>query len=290
MVHPNIKMLAKRMKSVYDRFPEAFRVLSGSKNKHMDLYSDQSPHPQNILNLFENEWASKFPAPYDHLKAGKIELFNDSRLNWALSLVGDMKGKNVLELGPLEGGHAYTLQKQGASVISIEANPRAYLKCLAVKQLLGLDQVQFLYGDFTKYLNDNPPDFDFCVACGVLYHMRNPVELIAQVASCSPKMFMWTHYYDPEICPKHPILQYNLKKSTASEHEGFEHKLYHHHYGFTGGTKFFGGNAAYSNWLPREDILGACRHFGFNHIEINKEFDTPNHVHGPAFAFVASKV
>lgn len=290
MAYSNFKYMAKRVKSVCERFPEALRILYGSKNKYKDLYSDRSPHPQNILNLFEGEWASKFPTPYEHLQAGKIELFNDNRLNWALGVVGSMNGKKVLELGPLEGGHAYMLQKGGASVISVEANPRAYLKCLAVKQILNLDQVEFLYGDFTKYMEENTNEFDFCVASGVLYHMRNPVELIAQVAKNSSRMFMWTHYYDPEICKKHYELQYNFNQHKSGEYQGFHHTLHHHYYGFTGGTKFFGGSAAYSHWLSREDILGACRYFGFNHIQISKEFDTPNHVHGPAFAFVASKI
>lgn len=288
MIQFQIKSLAKKIKFFCERVPEAIKTLSGSK-KHSDLYCDQAPHPQNILNLFENEWASKFPAPYNQLKAGQSELFNDPRLHWALGVAGDVKGKNILELGPLEGAHSYFLQKHGASVISIEANPRAYMKCLAVKQILNLDNVQFLYGDFTKYLAGDVPSFDLCVACGVLYHMRNPIELIAQVAKCSPKVFMWTHYYDPEICRKHPHLKRNLNEHVVAEHEGFTHTLFKHHYGPKSGKKFFGGPAAYSNWLTREDILDACRHFGFKQIQVSPEHDTPDHVNGPSFAFVASK-
>jgi len=289
MILSDVKMIARRVKSFYGRIPEAWRLLAGKKNKYIDLYADQAPNPQNILDLFEDEWASKFPSPYEHLKAGHVELFNDQRILWALEVIGDIKGNKILELGPLEGGHAYTLQKHGASVISIEANPRAFLKCLAVKQMLNLDQVEFLYGDFTKYLEGEVPIFDLCVACGVLYHMRNPVELIAQVAKCAPKMFMWTHYYDSEICKNNLGLKYNLKTSKINDHQGFKHTLYQHQYGFTGGKKFFGGPAAYSNWLSREDILEACKHFGFNRIDIAKEFDSPDHIHGPAFAFFASK-
>jgi hypothetical protein len=284
-----LRKAAKRLKLISNRSLEALRVLSGSKQSKMDCYSDKAPHPQNILDLFENEWASKFPIPYDQLKAGKIELFSDSRLEWALSLAGDITGKQVLELGPLEGGHSYMLQQHGASVIAIEANPRAYLKCLAVKQILNLDQVQFLYGDFTKYLDQKVPFFDLCVACGVLYHMRHPVELIAQISKCASKMFVWTHYYDNKICSKHPKLKNNLKTHVSADCQGFKHRLHKHNYGVTGGTKFFGGPAAYSNWLNREDILEACNYFGFKNIEICAEHDTLDHVHGPAFAFFASK-
>lgn len=288
MIQLQIKALAKRIKFFCERIPDVFNALSGNK-KHIDLYCEQAPHPQNILDLFENEWASKFPAPYDHLKAGKSELFNDSRLNWAFEVIGDVKDKTVLELGPLEGGHAYLLQKNGASVVSIEANPRAFLKCLAVKQLLNLDQVQFLYGDFTKYLSQSSPAFDLCVASGVLYHMCNPIELIAQIANCAPKIFIWTHYYDPTICQKHVSLKYNLKESIPYDYKGFKHTLYKHHYGPKNRKKFFGGPAVHSHWLTRKDILEGCQYFGFDHIEISKEHDTPNHINGPSFAFVASK-
>jgi Protein of unknown function (DUF1698) len=288
MLQFQIKSLAKGVKFFCERFPDALNNLAGNK-KHVDLYCDQAPHPQNILDLFENEWVGKLPPPYDHLAAGQSELFNDSRLNWALEVAGDIKGKNILELGPLEGAHSYLLQKHGASVVAIEANPRAYMKCLAVKQILNLDQVQFLYGDFIKYLNGRPPAFDFCIACGVLYHMRNPIELIAQIAKCAPSVFMWTHYYDPEICRKHPKLKYNVNERFEADHEGFKHTLFKHHYGPKSRKKFFGGPAPYSHWLTREDILEGCKYFGFNRIEISKEHDTPHHVNGPSFAFVASR-
>ena len=47
------------------------------------------------------------------------------------------------------------MQKGGASkVISVEANNRAFLKCLIVKQIFYLKKVDFLFGDFNKYLQD----------------------------------------------------------------------------------------------------------------------------------------
>jgi hypothetical protein len=119
--------------------------------------------------------------------------------------------------------------------------------------------------------------------------MRNPVELIAQLAKCSSSVFVWTHYYDPAICPNHPKLKYNFKNAVESEFQGFKHTLYKHNYGYTGGKKFIGGSAAYSHWLTREDILNAFKHFGFGNIQISSEHDTPHHVHGPSFTFLAKK-
>jgi len=49
-----------------------------------------------------------------------------------------MKGKKVLELGPLEGAHTYMLEKAGGDVLSIEGNHGAYIRCLIVKNFYGL--------------------------------------------------------------------------------------------------------------------------------------------------------
>ena len=101
-----------------------------------------------------------------------------------LSKIGDYKGISVLELGPLEGGHAYMLEKAGVgSVLSIEANTRAFLKCLISKEIFGLNKCHFLLGDFTEYLNklDEHIRFDLVFASGVLYHqcrqLKQPIKM-----------------------------------------------------------------------------------------------------------------
>src|SRR4028119_931287 len=99
----------------------------------LDAYVKSAPSPQHALDIFKGEWASLLPPPYDQYQAGKIPLFHDGRAYWALNEMGGCQGQRVLELGPLEGGHSYVLEQHGAgSVTSIEANTRAYLKCLIV--------------------------------------------------------------------------------------------------------------------------------------------------------------
>ncbi len=71
------------------------------------------------------------------------------------------------------------LQKAGArSVVAVEANTRAFLKCLCTKELFGLDRVEFLLGDLVAYLNEERSKFDAVIASGVLYHMTDPVDLL----------------------------------------------------------------------------------------------------------------
>lgn len=260
-----------------------------SSGSILDAYVKSAPSDQNALDIFKGEWAAILPAPFDHLRAGRYNLFYDNRAFWALNELGGCEGQRVLELGPCEGQHSYMLEQRGAaSIISIEANTRAYLKCLVVKDVVGLQRVKFLCGDFVNYLEQTEEQFDLIFAAGVLYHMRDPVGLIGQLARHTSRVYIWTHYYDHQILQDIAHLKARYTIHTAAETEGFQYTLHRQDYqesldmpGFSGGTAHF------SHWLTREDMLGALKHFGFRDIRINNE--DRNHPHGPCFDIVAIK-
>ena len=88
-------------------------------------------------------------------------LFEDERIAWFIEELGGVQNQSVLELGPLEAGHTYMLARAGAaSVLGIEANPHAYLKCLIIREIMELRQARFLCGDFIKYLQTTEEKFD----------------------------------------------------------------------------------------------------------------------------------
>ncbi len=259
----------------------------------IDLYVNSAPNPQNALDIFQGEWSSILPEPFKDLKAGTAALlFEDERIHWFANEVGGVANKTVLELGPLEAGHSYMLEKLGASEItSIESNTRAFLKCLIIKELLALKHVRFLCGDFCEFLRQREvsasQQFQICVASGVLYHMKNPAELIALLTRhCSEYLYMWTHYYDANVILNTPAWSTRFPSASESEFEGFTHTLYRQEY-LTAleWSGFCGGSAPYSAWMTREDITRCLQQFGFEIQAIN--FDHPHHPGGPAFAFVA---
>lgn len=260
-----------------------------ARNSIFDAYITIAPNPQVALDLFKGEWSSQLPGPYAALQAGPIGLFNDDRITWALEQLGGAAGKSVLELGPLEGGHSYMIeQADAAEIIAIEANSRAFLKCLIVKELLGLKRVQFLCGDFIEYLRATPRRFDLIVASGVLYHMRDPAELIELLAQHTDHVFIWTHYYDAAVIKASPVLVPKFPGGRPAEHAGFKHSLYRQEYQLPPDCSgFCGGSATHSAWMPREEILACVRYFGFDQLQI--AFDVPEHPNGPSFAFVASR-
>src|ERR1700712_4866105 len=80
-------------------------------------HHDEVPTAQATVDLFAREWASRLPPPLDGVRAGMVPLFEDDRIAWAIEAIGGVDGLSVLELGPLEGGHTFMLQRAGAASI-----------------------------------------------------------------------------------------------------------------------------------------------------------------------------
>ena len=126
----------------------------GSVMNVLDEYVLSSPSQQNIIDIFQGEWSSKLPDGFAlETQPGQADLFQDARVFWAEEVFGGFNDWNILELGPLEGGHSYMFQAKGAAKITaIEANKRAFLKCLCIKEVLNLNKVDFCLGDFMSFL------------------------------------------------------------------------------------------------------------------------------------------
>jgi len=242
-----------------------------------------------MLDIFAGEWASRLPPPHDGLRAGDAQLFEDERIRWALERFGPLDGQSVLDLGPLEGGHTYMALQAGAQrVVAVEGNARHFLKCLVVKDLLRLDAADFRLGDFLAMLQSEPDEYDLVLAQGVLYHMVDPVELIALSAARGRRLALWTQYYDAErvarLAPR--IRRHFADEPTAAVTRGFAHTHHRFNYGF--GRKlvgFYGGNQPHANWLSREDLMGALEHVGWRDIEVG--FELLDHPHGPSLSLTA---
>lgn len=219
---------------------------------------------------------------------GTAALFEDARIVWAEQELGSFNGANVLELGPLEGGHTYMMHERGAqSIISIEANSRAFLKCLCVKQLFDLHRASFLLGDFVAFLRENRKKYDFAMASGVLYHMQNPMEVLDLLCSASDRLFIWTHYYDEPIVTSNRAIAKKFAAPYVGSYQGFEYQASQQSYQTAlGWAGFCGGPEEGSTWLARNSILDFLEVKGFK-VSIN--FEQATHINGPAFALCARR-
>jgi hypothetical protein len=266
-------------------------VSEAPAEKVEDSFCLAFPTPENAVNLFAGQWSSRLPAPYQALTGANAGLFEDERITFAESQFG-FKGMRVIELGPLEGGHTYMLDRLGAEeVISIEANKDAFLRCLVAKELLGIPSARFLCGDFVAYLRDAAEKslrWDLCLAVGVLYHQQDPVALLQLATQVSDRLFLWTHYYDADVVAGRPDL---IRKFSASEEHvtgGFRHTLHRWEYlDALGWSGFCGGSSNWVSWLSRDDLFGALDHFGFR--VTGTDFDEKDHQNGPAICIAAEK-
>jgi Protein of unknown function (DUF1698) len=253
----------------------------------IDHYVTGAPDPRYLVDIFAGEWSSRLPPPFDALPAGPLPVFEDPRVAWAIAALGGVEGRQVLEVGPLEGAHTWMLERAGAArVVAVEANARALLRCLIVKELVGLPRTTFLLGDALAYLDASPPPFDAALAVGVLYHMTRPGAFLRALAAAAPRIFVWTAYYDPLHPPNGSAG--TVTEVSPSDDGGFPHTLYRVDYAReAGGRVFCGGTSAHANWMTRDDILGCVRHAGLTGIEI--AFDEPQNAYGASFGFVARR-
>jgi len=255
----------------------------------LDSYITTEPSRQNVVDVFKDEWSSTMPSDSGLVSTpGFATLFEDERIKWAEQALGGFKDKDLLELGPLEGGHSYMLERAGArSVIAIEANSRAFLKCLCTKEIFGLSRVHFELGDFNEYFKVIPRRFDTVIASGVLYHMTDPVASLRHIASASDQLFIWTHYYDEEICNRKPHSE-RFDRPYRLSLGNFEGVAARRFYGKAlEWSGFCGGSEPFAIWLSKSTILDLLRSLGFTNIETS--FEHQDHQNGPAFALAACK-
>ena len=259
-------------------------------HSYLGTFSPLNPNDHNSFDLFEGCWSTEIPNTYN---TGGFKGFNDERITWLLEEIGAIEGKSVLEFGPLEGGHTYMLEKAGAEVTSIEGNHGAFLRCLTVKNFLGL-RSKFVLGDFSKIDLSNS-SFQLVVACGVLYHMADPVSLLKSIANNTNNIFIWTHYFDEDFEKWSPGSReqlkrgkWDLKNIKIEKFNELEIRTVRQKYGQAlGWTGFCGGTETFSYWVYRQDLLAVLKELGFINIRIN--FDKIDHPNGPCFAIIASK-
>jgi hypothetical protein len=234
----------------------------------LDAYHRDVPSPQTAVDLFAGEWASRLPLP--GVSAGTAPLFEIEHVPWGVELLGGVQGQRVLELGPLEGGHTYLLDRMGAAeVVAVEANSRGFLKCLIAKELVGIPSARFMLGDAVRHLEDHlaheEPLYDLVLASGILYHLVDPVAALDLMTRASDRLVLWTMYYDEQLIRSREDLSVRFPSSSEHNHRGFVHTLHGHEYQHSLDYKgFCGGSAAGSAWLSRDDLFAAIDFLGFD--------------------------
>lgn len=238
-------------------------------------YEDRLPAHQNAVDLIPG-WNAALP-PQLGIRAGKMALYDDERLRWAITSFGDLAGRRVLELGPMEASHTAMLDAAGALVDAVEGNKAAFLKCLIVKEILRLKNARFYLGDFVKWLEESETNYDLIVASGVLYHMREPLKLMTAMARRTAAIYLWTVFINDNA----------LVPSKVELFEGIPIRLYEQPYGEAKEAGFCGGMYDRPYWMHRDDILAALKALGF--AELTVAHEQADHMFGTCFSVLARR-
>ncbi|MDR3448343.1 MAG: class I SAM-dependent methyltransferase [Alphaproteobacteria bacterium] len=269
---------AAGFKGVYVAHPFALWLVAVTKTDHKlkagQIYDEMitsAPNPQHDIDIFAGDWLSEIPLP--NVKSGWNRLFEgDGRVAWANEALGGFNGKNILELGPYEGGHTYALEKTygATSVTAIESNPRAFLRCLIVKNLFDLKVSRFLLGNFMEYFKQEERQYDVIFASGVLYHMTNPAELLTEISKKTNQIFLWTHFYDEALIKGNREINFRFDYSRTRQNKlgSYSFSEYCFVYRDEDTTAaHLGGTENHAYWLKMEDIVGLLKELGFTDVQ-----------------------
>jgi hypothetical protein len=288
------RLALDRNESWFERLARFFRRervgLAGpfrTSTEVLDHYVAELPSGQTAVDAVPG-WIGAMP-PEAGARAGDLAFYLDPRITGLLSRYACV-GRNVLELGPLEGFHTYMLHQAGASSIdAIEANALAFVRCLITKETLRLERARFHLGDFMKWLEFRATRYDLIVASGVLYHSHDPVKLLELIGERADAIFLWTHYFDDAAMPRGDLRRVPFSEQVeVRECRGVKVRLHERsYYKAWRDPAFCGGLQDRHFWVDREDMLKLLGALGFDRLTVTDE--ELDHKNGPAFSVLAER-
>ena len=158
--------------------------------------------PANAINIFRGRWTYKLPL--EGVESGERPTFlhEPPGVKLMRQYIANIDQLDVLELGPHEGEHTYHLNRLARHVYSVEGRPANYLKCVIVKNEVGMGRVRFALGDAVEYLEHGKKLWDICYCAGFLYHMADPENVIRLIARRAKHLVLTTVVVDWEEMEK----------------------------------------------------------------------------------------
>lgn len=174
-------------------------------------------------------------APYYHdidLGDGRSTAPGSSRIADTVDLLfppllrfcgGSLEGKRVLDLGCNCGGLAFAAARFGAAeVVGIDARDIHIRQARCVQEYLGLSSSSF-HQDLVENLTpEKYGQFDICLASGILYHLSDPIGVMARIAEVTTEIVVvdsHVHYSSvPEL--EDTPSWWMLADSDIGDHDG----------------------------------------------------------------------
>lgn len=242
-----------------------------SFERFADKFFQVTPSSLTGFQIYSGYWKFNF----DKLTQAEIEqrIGSDNRPGWCAELLPHFRGARVLELGPGDGYHTAAFERLGADVVAVEGNADAFLRCLILKNALGL-KARFELGDLVQAL-DPARDIDLVYACGVFYHLRDPVGFLDRAARAAKHLYLWTHFYDADhierIEPERR--RFSRRPAIMRDYRGKSYPYYERRYDIedVSGSGYIGGLNETANWITRADMFAAIDAAGYDVVKMYEE-------------------
>jgi 2-polyprenyl-3-methyl-5-hydroxy-6-metoxy-1,4-benzoquinol methylase len=140
------------------------------------MYSKESIQTrlEELQSKYGN-WTYDVSLPYGIWAKGVIEQ-PYTRLKRVVQMVSDLSNKpvsecRILDLGCLNGLFSIELAQHGASVVGIEIREANIQKALFCRDVLGLENLEFIKDDVRNISVEKYGRFDVIICSGILYHL-----------------------------------------------------------------------------------------------------------------------
>ncbi len=134
-----------------------------------------------------------------------LQIYLGKKVNPAveqLNGVYPLKGKSVIEFGPLDGAQTASLMTSGVQRLTcIEARPENVVKTRTAAEVFGWQNVQVSMDDFHNVSRANHGQFDLCFAHGVYYHSVAPFVFLENLRTLSETIFLGGYCATDELPP-----------------------------------------------------------------------------------------
>ena len=186
-------------------------------------------------------------------------------------------GKDILELGPMDGFQTAALLRQGVKSVScVEIRPENYLKLLAAKELNGWKNVHLIFENLHCLHPGIHGTFDAVLAHGVYYHSDCPFTLLENITRLSPIILFGGFCATDDSPPEDWSLLENDRREYRVKHY-LEYEF------------FTNGVTTHGYYFHADDLLKWFERSGFE-IQIISHGDSGMpHIAGQYIRFVATK-
>ena len=226
--------------------------------------------PEDFFSEFANlgPWIFQFRIG-ERDYGGRISAVGDVRLEqfWKFA----PEAATILELGALEGAHSFLLAEHPGvkRVVAVEGRTANLRKARFVQERLGIRNVEFLQANLEHTEVAPFGKFDAVFCCGLLYHLPAPWNLLKQLPSIAPALFIWT--------------QYAAGQEAHDLPGGLRGKI--HVEG--GADEPLSGLSPTATWLTLDSLRAVLAASGYDEIDVIH--DDPGHPNGPAVSIGARK-